>query len=111
MRTHRQFTIKNLATGLILAAGALFFAACNESTAGNTDMGKQPYIIPDSLLKTLKIDSVRQGELINSLTMTGMVAVNQDKQVNIFPLVSGNIREIKVQLGDYVNAGQTIATV
>jgi cobalt-zinc-cadmium efflux system membrane fusion protein len=111
MRTHRQFTITNLATGLILAAGVLFFSACNESTAGNPDMGKQPYIIPDSLLKTLKIDSVRQGELINSLTMTGMVDVNQDKQVNIFPLVSGNIREIKVQLGDYINAGQTIATV
>ena len=40
-----------------------------------------------------------------------MVDFNQDKQVNIFPLVSGNIREIKVQLGDFVKAGQVLATV
>ena len=98
---------------LFVAAGILLAAiySCNESTAGKPDEGKQPYIIPDSLLKTLAIDTVRQGELINSMSLTGMVDFNQDKQVNIFPLVSGNIREIKVQLGDYVTAGQVLATV
>ena len=40
-----------------------------------------------------------------------MVDVNQDNQVNIFPLVSGNARNIKVQLGDYVTAGQTLGMV
>ena len=107
----QKSTITYLAAGLFLVAGALFLSSCNESTAGKPDEGKQAYIIPDSLMKTLAVDTVRQGELINSLTITGMVDFNQDKQVNIFPLVSGNIREIKVQLGDFVQAGQVLATV
>jgi cobalt-zinc-cadmium efflux system membrane fusion protein len=69
------------------------------------------YVIPDSLLKTLEIDTVQQRPLVNTITFTGMVDVNQDKQVNIFPLVSGNAKDIKVQLGDYVNAGQVLGTV
>ena len=49
--------------------------------------------------------------LVNTITFTGMVDVNQDNQVNIFPLVSGNVRIYRVQLGDYVTAGQVLATV
>jgi cobalt-zinc-cadmium efflux system membrane fusion protein len=74
-------------------------------------MEKQPYIIPDSLLKTLTIDSVQRGELVNSITLTGQVDFNQDKQVNIYSLVSGNVQDVKVQLGDYVKQGETLAMV
>jgi membrane fusion protein, heavy metal efflux system len=111
MRNQRQFSITSLAILALLTAGVASVLSCNQSTAGNPDEGKQPYIIPDSLLKTLTIDSVKQGELVNSLSMTGMVDFNQDQQVNIYPLVSGNIHEIKLQLGDFVAAGQQIATV
>jgi cobalt-zinc-cadmium efflux system membrane fusion protein len=89
---------------------AFFFSAChenNENVAGD----KTAYVIPDSLLHTLTIDSVRQGELINSISLTGGVDFNQDKQVNIFPIVSGNVHDVSVQLGDYVKAGQTLATI
>src|SRR3984957_21078995 len=64
------------------------------------------YVIPDSLLRTLNIDTVKTQPLVNTIAFTGMVDVNQDNQVNIFPLVSGNAKDIKVQLGDYVTAGQ-----
>jgi cobalt-zinc-cadmium efflux system membrane fusion protein len=69
------------------------------------------YIIPDSLLRTLTIDTVQKTPLINSIKFTGMVDFNQDNQVNIFPIVSGNVNDVKVQLGDYVTAGQTLATL
>jgi cobalt-zinc-cadmium efflux system membrane fusion protein len=69
------------------------------------------YVIPDSLLKTLNIDTVQTRPLVNTIRFTGMVDVNQDNQVNIFPLVSGIARDIKVQLGDYVNANKVLGTV
>ena len=31
--------------------------------------------------------------------------------MNIFPIVSGNVEDVRVQLGDYVSAGQTLGTV
>jgi len=43
--------------------------------------------------------------------LTGKVDFNQDKQVNIFSLVSGIVQDVKVQLGDYVKAGQVLAVV
>jgi membrane fusion protein, heavy metal efflux system len=94
----------------LFIGGALFFGACH-SNDENVIGDRAPYIIPDSLLKTLTIDSVHQGELINAITLTGQVDFNQDKQVNIFPLVSGNVQDVKVQLGDYVSAGEVLATV
>lgn len=110
MRIQENTTIKTLGGALFLAAGVLFLQSCHTNAEPKND-DRAAYIIPDSLMKTLKVDSVQQGELINAITLTGQVDFNQDKQVNIFSLVSGNIQDIKVQLGDYVNAGQGLAVV
>jgi cobalt-zinc-cadmium efflux system membrane fusion protein len=110
-KIQKQLTARTTLGCLSLIAGLFLLQACNTNAEKKTSDDRQPYIIPDSLLKTLKFDSVRNGELINAITLTGQVDFNQDKQVNIFSLVSGNIQDIKVQLGDYVNAGQGLAIV
>jgi len=86
------------------------------STLGCGESGKKPevkvkYVIPDSLLKSIIIDTVQKCPLENTLKLTGMVDFNQDKQVPIFSLVSGVIQGIKVQLGDYVTEGQVLGVV
>lgn len=88
----------------------LTLAACRDNNE-NVLIARDPYIIPDSLLHVLTFDSVKQGELINSITFTGQVDFNQDKQVNLYPLISGNVEDVKVQLGDYVTKDQPLATV
>ncbi len=93
----------------LLASAALFLQGCGENKKGPEE--KVKYVIPDSLLRTLVIDTVRKCPLVNAIKLTGMVDFNQDKQVNIFSLVSGNVQDIKVQLGDYVTAGQVLAVV
>src|SRR5580658_610309 len=95
---------------LLVVAALATLASCRENNE-NVVVAREPYIIPDSLLHTLTFDSVRQGELIKSIVFTGQVDFNQDKQVNIFPLISGNVQDVKVQLGDYVTAGQDLAVV
>jgi len=87
----------------------LFLQCCGEENKNNE--GKQAYIIPDSLLHKLEIDTVGNCPLLNSITLTAIVDFDQDKQINIFPLVSGIVQDIKVQLGDYVTAGQVLAVV
>jgi cobalt-zinc-cadmium efflux system membrane fusion protein len=72
---------------------------------------KEKYVIPDSLMRTLEIDTVKKCPLVDALKLTGIVDFDQDKQVNIFSLVSGNVQDIKVQLGDYVTKGQVLAIV
>ena len=86
-----------------------FLNGCKENN--NTTEEKVKYIIPDSLLHTLVIDTVTKCPLEDVIKLTGMVDFNQDKQVNIFSLVSGNITDIKVQIGDFVTKDQVLAVV
>ena len=106
---------KFLQSGTVLLAMLLISSAIALQSCGGEKKQvveeTHKYIIPDSLMKTLLLDTVKTIPLINSITFTGIVDFNQDNQVNIFPLVSGNVSDVKVQLGDYVTAGQTLAIV
>lgn len=103
--TSKTIRLLSLASLILL----LLAGGCAEKKK-NTELARH-YVIPDSLLRTLTMDTVRQTDMVTSITFTGIVDFDQDKQVNIFPLVSGNVSDIKVQLGDYVNAGQPLATI
>ena len=109
MNMHIQKATK-LISGIVLIFWAMYLLpGCKNEIKAPDE--KVKYTIPDSLLRTLKIDTVRQCPLLNAVTLTGMVDFDQDKQVNIFSLVSGIVDDVKVQLGDYVNEGQTLAVV
>ena len=106
----RHYMNKKITLLIVLFSVAFsLLQSCTEQNKKNEEKGK--YIIPDSLLKTTEIDTVQTCQLVNAITLTGSVDFDQDHQVNIFPLVSGNIQDVKVQLGDYVTAGQTLAVV
>lgn len=94
-----------------------FFLLCSLialSSCGDTD--KKPeadkgYVIPDTVMKELRIDTVGMAQLVNAVTLTGKVGTNDDNVVPVYSLVSGNVSDVKVLLGDYVTAGQTLAVV
>jgi cobalt-zinc-cadmium efflux system membrane fusion protein len=94
---------------LLLLSGLIFLQSC-------ADKDKKPetakgYVIPDTVLKTLQIDTVGISQLVNAVTLTGKVGTNDDNVVPVNSLVSGVLSDIKVMLGDYVTAGQTLAVV
>jgi len=95
---------------LLLSGSIAGLLSCS-SKNNNTSDERAPYVIPDSLLKTLVIDTVKISNITNSIKFNGVVDFNTDKVANIFPLVSGNVQNVKVQLGDYVTAGQVLGTV
>ncbi|HLA59634.1 MAG TPA: efflux RND transporter periplasmic adaptor subunit, partial [Puia sp.] len=72
---------------------------------------KKGYVLPDSLLKTIQIDSVTSSRVMNTLTLTGKVDFNQDNVIKMFPTISGQVSEIKVMPGDYVRQGQVLAVI
>ncbi len=95
---------------LLLFGGALLLQACGtQDKKPETD--KDKYVIPDTIMRALKIDTVTTSQLVNAITLTGKVGSNDDHVVPVFSLVSGNVQDIKVLLGDYVTAGQVLAIV
>jgi cobalt-zinc-cadmium efflux system membrane fusion protein len=98
---------------VLLLSGAIIFA---RGISGCTDKPvqaeeKKGYILPDSLLKTIEIDTVTNSPVLNSLTLTGKVGFNEDNVIKIFPVISGQVSDVKVMAGDYVQKGQELAMI
>ncbi|MBS1747748.1 MAG: efflux RND transporter periplasmic adaptor subunit [Bacteroidetes bacterium] len=94
---------------LFILLQSLVILSCKSDP--DTIIAKKKFVISDSLLRTLQIDSVSIQQVENTLTLTGQVTFNEDKVARIFPMVSGNITGITAQLGDYVKQGQLLGII
>ena len=94
---------------LLLLSSVIAFSSCEDKDKKpEADKG---YVIPDTVMKDLKIDTVGISPLVNAVTLTGKVGTNDDNVIPVYSLVSGNVSDVKVLLGDLVTAGQTLAVV
>jgi cobalt-zinc-cadmium efflux system membrane fusion protein len=98
---------KKISPALLLFCFGLH--SCTDKAKASDE--KQGYVLPDSLLKTIEIDTVTTSKVLNSLNLTGKVDFNEDQVIKIFPPISGLVSDIKVMLGDYVKKGQTLAEI
>jgi cobalt-zinc-cadmium efflux system membrane fusion protein len=96
--------------GKVIVITALMYLFSCKSSENNSD-ARQAYVIPDSLMKTLVVDTVKTSTVTDAIKFNGIIDFNTDKVVNIFPLISGNVQDIKVMPGDYVHAGQVLGLV
>jgi len=99
----------NQLLALLLLCSVIAFPSCEDKDKKpEADKG---YVIPDTVMKDLRIDTVGMSQLVNAVTLTGKVGTNDDNVIPVYSLVSGNVSDVKVLLGDYVNDGQTLAVV
>jgi len=110
MRISKNIFHTSLIACFILFSGSFFLQSCNSNAEKKVET-KEGYVIPDSLLKSLQIDTVQKCQLVNSITLTGQVDFNQDNVRKIYPMISGNIQNISVALGDNVKQGQVLGTI
>ena len=94
---------------LVLAV-ALFSTYSCKHQEDNEDT-RAPYVVPDSLMRTLKIDTVKIASVVNELKFNGLVNFNTDKLVNVFPLITGVVQDVSIVPGDYVHNGQVLGVV
>ncbi|WP_291907174.1 efflux RND transporter periplasmic adaptor subunit [Chitinophaga sp. CB10] len=94
--------------GIALAA-AMMWSGCKHSEAEDTE--KSTFVLSDTMLKNIKIDTAQLEPVQNELRLSGKVTPNGGKVLKVYPLVSGYVEDIKVQLGDYVQKGQVLAVI
>ena len=107
----KQLTAKNRFSALAISGClVLTLFSCQPKDESAAD-ARQPYVVPDSLMKRMVVDTVKMSNLSYSIKFNGMVDFNTDKVVNVFPLVSGNLQNVTVVPGDHVQAGQVLGVV
>lgn len=97
----------------ILLFGIVLLVLTNCTWRKNEEAKSDPaqFCIPDSLMNQIRFDTVSVKPVFNELSLIGKITFNQEKVVRIYPLVSGNVAEVRVSLGSYVNKGQVLAVI
>lgn len=75
------------------------------------NVGTYKFCIPDSIMPKITFDTVSCQPVINEFNLVGKVSYDQDKVVKLYPMVSGNVLDVKVALGDHVEKGQVLAVI
>lgn len=87
---------------------AMLFTSCTHRAA---EPKEARFEVTDSLIRSLVVDTVQQGDHASEMTLTGAIDPDEDKMAKIFPMVSGIVKDVHVQLGDIVQKGQLLATM
>ena len=96
---------------LVMAVMIAVIAGCvgHEHKAATKAPAK--FCIPDSLMNQIKTETIISRPVTEELKLIGKVTFDQDKVVKLYPMVSGNVLEVHVALGDHVEKGQVLAKV
>jgi cobalt-zinc-cadmium efflux system membrane fusion protein len=104
---YSKYKILTITITLLVSACALQSCHHADGSAG----ADAKFEVTEALLKSLNIDTVQEASALTQITLTGSIAPDETKMVNIFPMVSGVAENVKVQLGDVVQKGQTLAVL
>ncbi|PZR26084.1 MAG: efflux RND transporter periplasmic adaptor subunit [Citrobacter freundii] len=98
-----------LSLSVIAAFAVLALSACSDSDANQTP--EQEPLISDSTMSLISIDTASIRNVDDELKLSGEVSFDDNKVVKVFPFSSGQVLSVNVSIGDYVKAGQTLATI
>jgi membrane fusion protein, heavy metal efflux system len=94
-----------------LISSLFIFYNCSFNKRSEAKIIAPKFCIPDSLMNQIKLDTVTLKPVYDELRLIGKISFNQDKVVRIYPLVSGNVVEVKVSLGSHVVKGEVLAVI
>jgi cobalt-zinc-cadmium efflux system membrane fusion protein len=84
--------------------------ACKDKKAAD-GTEKKSFVLSDTMLSTTKFVKVTQQQLKSEMEFYGKIVADNNKLIEIYPVVGGSVVKVCVELGDYVQKGQLLATI
>jgi cobalt-zinc-cadmium efflux system membrane fusion protein len=72
---------------------------------------KETFVMSEKMLASTVIAEAKNEPVRNELNFFGKITADNNKMVDVFPVVGGNVTKVYVELGDYVKKGQLLATI
>lgn len=98
----------NALIGFLLLYSFSLIVSCGPKPAPETE---KAFVLSDTMMNRIRLDSVVMQPVRSELTLVGKVVADENRVIKVFPLVGGNVEDVKVELGDYVRKGQTLASI
>src|SRR6188508_2092090 len=99
-----------IVTIYIVILFTLTLAGCNKKTIGDKKLGVA-FSMSDTMMAKCKFSTATLKDVRDELKLFGKITPDNSKQVHVYPIMSGNVLSLKVELGDFVKQGQVLATV
>ncbi|WP_353720035.1 efflux RND transporter periplasmic adaptor subunit [Dyadobacter sp. 676] len=93
----------------ILGGMVVWAMSCRKQTSPEEE--STAFMLSDSMMRQIALDTVKTEKVRNELTLVGKVVPDENRVIRVFPLVGGNVEDVKVELGDHVRKGQELATI
>ena len=92
--------------------GSLFFLAAGCRTGNDSNISHDGgFTVTDTMMTRIVIDTVRRKQVEGTITLNAKIAAEEDKHVEVYPLVGGNVTSVNVESGDYVKKGDVLAVI
>ncbi|TDO97138.1 efflux RND transporter periplasmic adaptor subunit [Flavobacterium sp. 245] len=92
-----------------IAVVSLSLASCKKEV--ENPQTNSSFALSDSMLKTTTTAVAKTQPVTNELNFYGKITADNNKMIDVYPLVGGNVIKVNVELGDYVRKGQVLATI
>ena len=96
-------------TAITFIITLLFLISCKNDN--KKEEIRETFVLSNKMLSTTKTETATIQSLQNELNFYGKITADNNKMIEVFPIVGGNITNVYVELGDYVNKGQLLATI
>ncbi len=93
----------------VFAFVSLLASACAEKKA--PEQQAEGFTLNETMQKTTTNVPAKIIPLKNQLNFYGKITADNNKLIEVFPIVGGNVIKVNVELGDYVNKGQVLAII
>jgi cobalt-zinc-cadmium efflux system membrane fusion protein len=94
---------------LIIISVCFIFSCKNHTPSSSSD--SKTFVLSDTMLKSTTFAKVVMEPLKNELAFYGKITADNNKLIEIYPVVGGSVTKVYVELGDYVKKGQLLATI
>lgn len=88
----------------------VILSSCSEPNTTD-DSEKKTFVLSETMLNSTKLDTVVSAQVQGVLNLNGKIVADENRLVEIFPIVGGNVISIDVELGDYVKKNQTLGII
>ncbi|KAF2341960.1 efflux RND transporter periplasmic adaptor subunit [Flavobacterium tistrianum] len=92
-----------------IALAGLSLTSCKKEV--ENPQTNSSFVLSDNMLKTTTTAEAKTEPLKNELSFYGKITADNNKMIDVYPLVGGNVMKVNVELGDYVKKGQVLATI
>jgi len=69
------------------------------------------FSMSETMMEKCEFHQVKYGEVKNEMRLFGKITADNNKMAQVYPIVSGIVKSIHVELGDYVKQGQILASI